>query len=93
MRSIGARFNGFKQASKGHSSFIVFSRTIKGQQFTKTAISRWFGKLVEKGDYEKSDKMRLLKHLYVLNIAVEAQKQPQNRVLRGFFSKNDTTYV
>lgn len=78
MKSVEARYRLFDKASQGHSSFIVFSRAITGQGFTKAALGKWFNRLVNRGDYSKGDKRRILKHLWALNVLVERGKQGQN---------------
>ncbi len=75
MRSVERRFAEFQKASKGHSSFVVFGRTIKGQGFTKVSLGKWFNRLVDKGDFCLSDKRRILKHIWALNMTVDTQKQ------------------
>lgn len=73
MRSVEARFRVFSQASPGHSSLIVFGRTIQGQNFTRRIIAVHFNKLVAKDDYTKNDKKRILSHFYKL--VVDGKKQ------------------
>ena len=71
MRSVEHRFKLFQTASPGHSSFIVFGRTIKGQNFTRRIIAVHFRKLVEKSDYAPRDKNRLLAHMEELTKDLE----------------------
>lgn len=67
MRSIQRRFNSFQIKNREFSSFINFTKAIKGQKFSKDMIRRWFNKLVEKEDYDKHSKNRLIKHLVNLS--------------------------
>lgn len=46
------------------SDFIVFNRMIKGKEYSKRVISKWFGLLVDKNDYLKSEKEKVLKHTF-----------------------------
>ncbi len=63
MRSIKRRFTNEQDKSPELSSFINFGTAIKSQRFSKDMIHRWFNKLVDKEDYQKSDKNEILKHL------------------------------
>lgn len=61
MRSIKSRFT--KEYKNGVSSYVAFYRAIKGQDFTSSAVSQNFNKLVEKGDYSRSDKNTIIAQL------------------------------
>lgn len=67
MKSLKARFNKIAEKTPLWSSYICFAQAIRSQRFSKQSISRWFGKLVEKDDYAKSDKKPILKHLNELS--------------------------
>jgi hypothetical protein len=56
MRSIERRFNKISKRNNTWSSFICFAEAIKGRNFSKQMIHRWFNKLVDKSDYDKKDK-------------------------------------
>ena len=77
MRSIQRRFNVLAEKNTNLSSFIIFSIAIKGQNFSKDIISRWFNKLVEKNDYDAGDKRIILKHLVALSCPEDNRKQRQ----------------
>lgn len=63
MRSIERRFSNLQETLPLLSSFMNFSGAIKDQGFDVGMVHRWFNKLVNKDDYERSDKKALLKHL------------------------------
>ena len=67
MRSISRRFIIVQNKQPGRSSLINFASAIKAQRFTADVIHRWFNKLVEKPDYDRSDKRVILKHLVLLS--------------------------
>jgi len=66
MRSIERRFNDLQKKRPELSSFMNSTHAVRGQGFTKDAISRWFNKLVDKDDYSNSDKKELLQHIISL---------------------------
>lgn len=63
MKSIERRFNNIFKKNPYWSSYICFTEAIKGQDFGKQAMAYWFNKLVDKDDYDKSDKKALLSFL------------------------------
>jgi hypothetical protein len=63
MRSIERRFKKIEKENPNLSTFIVFSRAVAGQHFSKDRLSRWFNKLVDKDDYDKKDKKTILEYL------------------------------
>ena len=63
MKSIERRFVALQSKQPELSSLMNFGTAITAQQFSKEAIHRWFSKLVDKEDYERSDKRAILKHL------------------------------
>lgn len=60
MRSIEARFKLMETKYPFHSSFICFLRTIDKQGFSRPMIIKWFRKLVDKEDYDKSVMWKLI---------------------------------
>lgn len=66
MRSIEHRFA--EEVSKQPvSSLIAFSIATTGQNYSIDRLQRAFGKLVNKSDYSKGDKVKILETLYRLN--------------------------
>lgn len=64
MRSLNRRFNQRQKANPCWSTWTCFADSIMEQNFKKETIREKFNELVEKDDYEKKDKMQLLKYLY-----------------------------
>ncbi len=63
-----------EERNRDLSSFTNFSRAIKGQNFSKDKISRWFNILVEKNDYNKKDKKVLIQNLVNLTNSPEGHR-------------------
>lgn len=63
MRSIKRRFERVAKANPNMSSYICFANAIKGMNFSKDRLSRFFNELVDKGDYAKTEKRPLMQHL------------------------------
>ena len=72
MKSLQRRFINISERNPLWSSYACFCEAIKGQKFSQKILSYWFGKLVEKDDYDRSDKKDIISHLLVLNIGAEA---------------------
>jgi len=66
MRSIEKRFKYREERNPGWSSWTCFADAIIGQNFNRKILREHFNNLVDKNDYEKKDKMQLLKYLYLL---------------------------
>jgi hypothetical protein len=60
MKSIERRFNSLQKENPCMSTLMNFIGAVKGGDFSQQSISRWFGKLVDKDDYDRKDKKRLL---------------------------------
>ena len=71
MRSLQRRFNTIQQQNPYWSSYICFAEAVTNQQFSRSVITYWFGKLVEKDDYARSDYRALIKNLLELNNSAE----------------------
>lgn len=75
MKSLERRFNNIKKRNPLWSDYICFAEAVKGQKFSREAIRRWFNKLVDKDDYDRRDKRKLIMNLEALtNDADERQK-------------------
>lgn len=66
MTSIKRRFNYIKHKNPYWSSWTCFAQTIYGKNFSKDSVRRYFSTLVDKTNYENSDKQKLLNYLYLL---------------------------
>jgi hypothetical protein len=49
------------------SSAMIFSKLVKGRKMQRSEITKWFGKLVDKEDYDKMDKNELRLFYYKLS--------------------------
>ena len=63
MKSLQSRFNKFKTSNPNLGYYIVISRAVQGQKFSKKIISRWFNRLVPDDVYESGDKKYLIDEL------------------------------
>lgn len=64
MRSIRGRINVVNR--DGWSSYTAFAHAISSKKFSPLAIRPAFNKLVDKSDYDKKEKMDILKYLYTI---------------------------
>jgi len=67
MKSVEARFRIMDKKFPQSSSLVNFGRAVKGQRFKRPAIARFFGRLVDKSDYAKSDTRTLMRHFLFLS--------------------------
>lgn len=49
------------------SSYMIFSKLVKGRNLSSQQIARWFIKLVDRSDYLKSEKKALTYQLYKIS--------------------------
>jgi len=75
MKSLERRFRSIVEKNPSFSSYLCFSKAIEGQGFNKQTIHRWFQKLVDKEDYEKSEKRAVLGHLDNLSNTLRTTKK------------------
>ena len=74
MKSLEKRFQNITEKNQSLSSYTCFAKAVKGQDFNKQTVHRWFQKLVDKDDYERSEKKILLAHLDNLSSQPRATK-------------------
>ncbi len=67
MRSIKSRFDYQIRKNPGLSTLICFNKAIMGQRFKSKSIRENFNELVDKKDYQESDKKKILKYSYELS--------------------------
>ncbi len=67
MRSLKRVFEKLKRENPNWSDYTCFSHAISGKGFSKKIISRYFNKLVDKGDYSREDKKEVLERLFWLS--------------------------
>ena len=75
MKSLERRFNNITKKNPYWSSYVCFTEAVKGQNFRKQCIHRWFIKLVDKNDYDKKDKKSILAQLEELSNPLEDNKK------------------
>lgn len=71
MKSLERRFNNISNKNPNLSSYLCFVEAVRGQGFSKQTIHNWFSQLVDKGDYNKTEKRALLEHLTNLSNVIE----------------------
>lgn len=81
MRSVVARFRLVERANPGHSSLIVFGRTVKGQNFNHRTVAFYFPKLVDKADYSSDSKLQLIRFYTQMSKAPKEAEDGKNRPL------------
>ncbi len=64
MRSLKRVFEKLKRENPNWSDYTCFSHAISGKGFSKKIVSRYFNKLVDKGDYLKGEKKEVLERLF-----------------------------
>ncbi len=72
MKSIQRRFDNIQEKHPYWSSIICFNEAIKEQSFSKKNIYYWFLQLVDKDDYQESDKKDILS--FLLNLSNNAEE-------------------
>lgn len=87
MRSIERRFLNLQHKRSNVSSLLNLAAAVKGQNFSADRISRALTRLVEKDDYDRSERRITLKHLVSLSQKETGReaygKDAQNGSLRG----------
>lgn len=66
MRNIKSRFEAMTKKYPNHSSYLCFGRAVCGQNFSPRFISKFFDELVDKDDYDRSDKKEHIRHFLSL---------------------------
>jgi hypothetical protein len=72
MRSIQKRFNKIQEKNPYWSSMTCFNEAIREQGYSQKNIYYWFPKLVDKDDYQKSDKKDIL--CFLLSLSKRAEE-------------------
>lgn len=77
MRSIKARFKAIERSNPDLTSYICFTKAVRGQYFKRKMISGAFELLVSKDDYDTESRLGIINHLEKLSNTLEdAQKEP-----------------
>lgn len=75
MRSVEKKFLDITKKNPYLSSYVCFTKTIKGRGFVRPVIRKWFYKLVNRDDYSGSDKKQLFRHLEFLSKVPEENEK------------------
>ncbi len=75
MRSLKRVFEKLKMENPNWSDYTCFSYAISGKGFSKKIISRYFNKLVDKGDYSRGEKKDVLERLFWLSQRTENRSE------------------
>jgi hypothetical protein len=75
MRSLKRVFEKLKRGDPNWSDYTCFSYAISGKGFSKKIISRYFNKLVDKGDYQREEKKEVLERLFWLSQRTESRPE------------------
>lgn len=63
MKSIERIFRQIEKENPYWSSYLCFVETIKRKKFSMKTVIRWFNKLVDEDNYDKSEKNDIIKDL------------------------------
>ena len=83
MKSLERRFRIVQEKNIYWGRYLCFAEAIKGQQFGKQAISRWFNRLVLADDYQTADKKGIITFLTELSDMPREHKNRTSFALRG----------
>ena len=67
MRSVKRVFNKIKSRNPYWSDYICFAETVRGRKFSRKTILRNFNSLIDKEEYEKSEKKEIIDFLMELS--------------------------
>lgn len=81
MKSLNRRFNNIQEKNLYWGSLVCFMETARGQRFSKDILYRSFNKLVDKDDYQRSQRKDILKNV------LEANKEVLSKKERYFFTE------
>lgn len=90
MKSLERRFKNITGKNQSLSSYSCFAKTVKGQNFNRQTLHRWFQKLVDKDDYERSDKKAVLAHLDNLSNPMRITENKPKMALQSILSPKTT---
>jgi hypothetical protein len=83
MKSIERRFDAVKKKCPAASSYLCFYYAVKGQQFSKQMISRWFNKLVSEDDYGDGEKIATIAWYVKASNMLEDDQKTSIRALKS----------
>jgi hypothetical protein len=82
MKSIKRLFDKVAKENPTWGSVIVFNHIVEGKNFSRDRIARWFNVLVEKEEYDRSEKKEILEYVYFLNTPLNRTKNDDIALLR-----------
>ena len=82
MKSIKRLFDKVAKENPNWGSVIVFNHIVDGKNFSQDRIARWFNILVDKEEYDKSEKKAILEYVYLLNSPLNRTKNDSITPLR-----------
>ncbi|MFZ3011417.1 MAG: hypothetical protein WA060_00225 [Minisyncoccia bacterium] len=74
MKSIKRLFDKVSKENPNLGSVIIFNRIVSGKNFSRDRIARWFNLLVDKEEYDRSEKKQILEYIYLLNSPLNRTK-------------------
>ena len=77
MKTIERRFLSVRKKNQNLGDYSTLFRAVKEQSFKRITISRWFSILVDKNEYDLSDRSQLVKQLS------EASQTPMRTTFLG----------
>jgi hypothetical protein len=63
MRSVKRRFSNIRRRNPAWSTLVCFAEAIKDQRFSKRTVYLWFNRLVDKEEFPKEERVKLLRYL------------------------------
>jgi len=75
MKSLERKFNKISRKNPYWSSLVCFTEAVRGQNFSKDIINRWFNKVVNEDDYPREQKRSVLENIYKANKEVSASQK------------------
>ncbi|MFA4975348.1 MAG: hypothetical protein WC839_01875 [Candidatus Paceibacterota bacterium] len=82
MKSIQRLFEKVAREHPNWGSVIVFNHIVDGKNFSRDRIARWFNVLVDKEEYDRSEKKEILEYVYLLNSPLNRTKNDNIAPLR-----------
>lgn len=82
MKSIQRLFEKVAREHPNWGSVIVFNHIVDGKNFSHDRIARWFSVLVDKEEYDRSEKKGILEYIYLLNSPLNRTKNDNIAPLR-----------
>ena len=82
MKSVRRLFEKIARENPNWGSVIVFNHIVNQKNFSNDKIGRWFSILVDKNEYDRSEKKMILKDIYARNSMLNRTKNEGKTPLR-----------